>query len=67
MVGHRLRLSTSSLLEVGFRFEFFSQFVFAKVFNRDSGFRDYLGFFFFLNFYSWPHQLPQSVRLLLGA
>ena len=47
MVGHRLRLSTSSLLEVGFRFEFFSQFVFAKVFNRDSGFRDYLGFFFF--------------------
>ena len=47
MVGHHLRLSTSSLLDVGFRFEFFSQFVFAKVFNRDSGFRDYLGFFFF--------------------
>ena len=53
-VGCHLRLSTSSPLEVGFCFEFFSQFVFAKVFNRDSGccFRDYLGFFFsFLIFF----------------
>ena len=47
-VGRCLRLSTPSPLEVGFCFEFFSQFVFAKAFNRDSGccFRDYLGFFF---------------------
>ena len=52
-VGRRLRLSTSSPLEVGFRFELFSQFVFAKVFNQDSGccFRDYLGFFFLISVY----------------
>ena len=48
-IGHSLRLSTPSLLEVRFCFELFSQFVFAKVFNRDSGrcFKDYSGFFFF--------------------
>ena len=51
-VGHRLRLSTPSPLEIGFRFELFSQYVFAKVFNRDLGcyFRDYLGFFFLFLF-----------------
>ena len=50
-VGRRLRLSTPSPLEVGFRFELFSQFVFAKVLNRDSGccFKDYLGFFFLIS------------------
>ena len=48
-VGRHLRLSTPSPLEVGFRFEFFSQFVFAKVFNRDSNFKDYLGFFFLIS------------------
>ena len=50
-IGHRLRLSTPSLLEVGFRFELFSQFVFAKVFNRDLGFyfKDYLGLFFLIS------------------
>ena len=49
-VGRCLRLSTPSPFEVGFRFELFSQFVFAKVFNRDSGccFRNYFRFFFFL-------------------
>ena len=48
-IGHSLRLSTPSLLEVRFCFELFSQFVFAKVFNRDSSycFKDYSGFFFF--------------------
>ena len=50
-VGRRLRLSTPSPLEIGLRFELLSQFVFAKVFNRDSGccFRDYLGFFFLIS------------------
>ena len=56
-VGRCLRLSTPSPLEVGFCFELFSQFVFAKVFNRDSGccLKDFLGFFFFFLIYVHGH------------
>ena len=46
-----LWLVASLPLEVRFHFEFFSQFVFTKVFNRDSGccFKDYLGLFFLIS------------------
>ena len=71
VVGRRLRLSTPSLLELGFPFEFFSQFVFAKVFNRDLGccFKDYLGFFFLFLFMvtSAPTKRTPSFWSVKGA